>query len=73
MKKKKYKLPDHVLDDLIKAAPKGDSLEDIQREELSGDHRVRSLEVSDTDDDEDEGVGGGEIGRSNDDPFKKQD
>jgi hypothetical protein len=70
MKKKKFKLPAHVLEDMIKA-PKGDNLEDLQREELSGDHAVRTLEVSDTDDDEDEGVGDGEMGRSNDDPFKK--
>jgi hypothetical protein len=48
-------------------------LEEMQLEELSGISKNDSLEVSDTDDDEDEGVGDGTIGRTREDPLHEQD
>jgi hypothetical protein len=44
--------------------------DDLAREELSGHKEDHSLNVSETDDDENEGVGGGNIERSDDDVFK---
>jgi hypothetical protein len=44
--------------------------EDLTREELSGHRENHSLNVSDTDEDENEGVGGGNIERSDEDVFK---
>jgi hypothetical protein len=46
-------------------------LEEMQVEELSGSKENDSLEVSDTDDDEDEGVGDGTMGRTMDDPLRE--
>jgi hypothetical protein len=46
-------------------------LEDMQIEELSGSKEDDSLEVSDTDDDEDEGVGDGTIGKATEDPLRE--
>jgi hypothetical protein len=49
-----------------------DSLRDLQHSELSGKSSKQStLATSQTDDDEDEGLGDGNIGRSRNDPFSK--
>ena len=48
-----------------------EDLEEMQLEELSGSKKNDSLEVSDTDDDEDEGVGDGTIGRGMEDPLRE--
>lgn len=45
---------------------------DLAREELSGHKSNRSLNVSETDDDENEGVGGGNLERSDDDVLKNK-
>jgi hypothetical protein len=55
--------------------PKKDTLNlsddhDLAREELSGHKPNQSLNVSETDDNENEGIGGGKIERSDDDIFK---
>ena len=48
------------------------SLKDLEQEELSGGERVDpSLASSDTDEDEEEGLGDGTIHRRDDDPFSK--
>jgi hypothetical protein len=44
---------------------------DMAVEELSGNKHDQSLNASETDDDENEGMGGGNIERSDDDVFKK--
>lgn len=47
-------------------------LKDLEKEELSGSgHRTFSTAVSSTDEDENEGLGDGNIGRSRDDLFNK--
>jgi hypothetical protein len=43
---------------------------DLAREELSGHQHNQSLNVSETDDNENEGIGGGKLERSDDDVFK---
>jgi hypothetical protein len=43
---------------------------DLAREELSGHQENQSLNVSETDDNENEGIGGGKLERSDDDIFK---
>ncbi len=45
---------------------------DLAREELSGHKRNHSLSVSETDDDENEGVGSGNLERSDDDVLKNK-
>jgi hypothetical protein len=46
------------------------SLEDLQHEELSGEEpHGEATAASQTDEDEDEGVGDGNVGRSSEDPF----
>lgn len=48
------------------------SLKDLQKEELSGKEQdLRSLELSDTDEGEDEGLGDGNMHRSDKDLFSK--
>lgn len=46
-------------------------LEDLERQEITGEDDDSSLSTSSTDEDEDEAVGDGNIGRSDDDPFNK--
>ncbi len=47
-----------------------DGLKEMRREELSGSpDDEASLDASSTDEDEDEGLGDGKIGRSKDDPL----
>lgn len=45
---------------------------DLASEELSGRSRDESLNVSETDEDENEGIGGGNLERSDDDVFKNK-
>jgi hypothetical protein len=45
---------------------------DLAREELSGHKENQSLNVSETDDNENEGLGGGNLERSDDDVFKSK-
>jgi hypothetical protein len=47
------------------------SLSDLQHDELSGGSDESSLNTSSTDEEEGEGLGDGNIGRSRDDPFTK--
>jgi hypothetical protein len=67
MKKKSTRKEERVQE----TRPDAGGLEEMQRAELTGDEENDSLEVSDTDDDEDEGVGDGKMGRDKDDPFAK--
>jgi hypothetical protein len=56
----------------IKKESVPDSLKDLQHEELSGKSSKQStMATSQTDDDEDEGLGDGNIGRRRNDPFSK--
>jgi hypothetical protein len=65
MKKKKGKNVKSEKQQKDKVRPHSESgLDDLQHEELSGHDRESSLEVSSTDEDEDEGLGDGNIGRS---------
>jgi hypothetical protein len=45
---------------------------DLAREELSGHQDNQSLNVSETDDNENEGIGGGKLERSDNDVFKSK-
>lgn len=54
-----------------KDAPDLSDDHDMAVEELSGHKHDQSLNTSETDDDENEGMGGGNIERSDDDVFKK--
>jgi hypothetical protein len=55
---------------VIKKTPS--SLNDLAITELSGDHsKAESIDASETDDDENEGLGDGKIGRSDKDVLNK--
>lgn len=71
-KSKRKKHPDNEKDVNENVTRKVDGLDDLQREELSGkEDNPSSLSVSSTDEDEDEGLGDGNIGRSNKDILGK--
>jgi hypothetical protein len=70
--KKKEKIKKKLGEDINDSKPALSSLDDLQRTELSGnaDENI-SLETSSTDEDEDEGLGDGNIGRSKGDILGK--
>jgi hypothetical protein len=53
-------------EDLVSISSQADSAEDLERDELSGSDKesLKSANYSDTDEDEDEGLGDGNLGRT---------
>ncbi len=70
--KRKEKIKKKFGEEINDSKPSLSSLDDLQRTELSGNaDENTSLETSSTDEDEDEGLGDGNIGRSNGDILGK--
>lgn len=71
MRTEEYDPKDDEFDDDIDDDDDGFGVEDLERQELTGDDDDSSLSTTSTDDDEDEAVGDGNIGRSEEDPLSR--